>query len=140
MKTNFLQAELPLGPKKRVPHPLDLKTLYAKTTYKAALNYVVQCGNFEDYKEICDALDLDAGNWTRILKGDAALSPEREEILEKLCGNEGLMLWRAHKRGKGVYDLQEFKDKRIAELEAEVNKLRGEIETLVKYGVIQKSK
>jgi hypothetical protein len=140
IKTNVLQVELPLGPPRRVPHQLDLNILYSKTTFLGALQYVVQCGNFENDKQVRSQLGIDAGNWSRMMNGDASFPQDKEEELQSLCGNQGLVLWRAYRAGKGVYDLQEAKDKRISELEAENRLLKTEIDTLVKYGVIQKSK
>lgn len=132
MNTNNLyssQAELPLGggTARRRPIPLDIPTLLAKPTYIKALDYVIQCGNFDHDKEIYIPLGIDPGNWTRIRKGEAALSYERESQIEDLCGNIGLTIWRAFRRGKGLHDLQDAKDalieqqtKRIGELETEI--------------------
>jgi hypothetical protein len=140
MTTNNLQAELPLGPKKREPLPLDLQVLYSKTSFLGALKYVIQCGNFEYEKELYKDLNIDAGNWTRIMNGSASFPQDKEEQLQELCGNDGLVRWRAYRCGKGVYDLQKAKDKRIADLEAENIELRREIEVLQKYGVIGRAK
>lgn len=41
MTTKSLQAELPLGAKRRQPIPLDVPILIAKPTYLAALKYGV---------------------------------------------------------------------------------------------------
>lgn len=139
MTTNNLQAELPgIEAQRRVPIPLDLRTLYGKTTYHAALRYVVQCGNFEYDKELYRQLRIDAGNWTRIINGDAALPYEKERKLQELCGNNGLLLWRAYQEGKGVHDLEDAKDRIIREQREENEKLRSEVETL--YRVIDRGK
>lgn len=135
--TKDLQAEFPLGPRKRITRPLDLNVLYSKTTFAGALQYVVECGNFEKAKECYGELGIDAGNWTRMLDGEASFPQEKEERLHELCENQGLFLWRAFRYGKGVYDLQEAKDKEIADLKAENKKLKDEIETLIKYGVLK---
>lgn len=140
MRTNSLQAELPLGPKKREPVPLDLQVLYTKTTFLGALKYVIQCGNFEYEKELYKALGIDAGNWTRVMNGSASFPQEKEEVLQEICGNDGLVRWRAYRAGKGIYDLQEAKDKEIAALKTERDQLKAEIETLTKYGVIGRVK
>lgn len=134
------QFELAIGDKKRVPRPLDLDVLYSKTTFAGALQYVVECGNFEKAKQCFQPLGIDAGNWTRMMDGEASFPQEKEDQLHELCGNEGLLLWRAYRRGKGLYDLQEAKEKRIAELERERDQLRTELDTLIKYGVLARAK
>ncbi len=120
--------------------PLDEKTLFAKPTYKAAFLYVLSLANVQYDKEIYEELGIDAGNWTRVKNGTVPLSFEQERRLEQFCGNDGLTKWRAYRAGKGVYDLQEAKDKRISELEAENSRLQSELDTLIKYGVIGKAK
>jgi hypothetical protein len=129
-----------LGAQKRAPRPLDLQVLYSKTTFAGALQYVVECGNFEKAKECYQTLGIDAGNWSRMLDGEASFPQEKEDQLHELCGNQGLLLWRAHRAGKGVYDLQEAKDREIAALKAERDQLKADIETLRRYGVIQGAK
>lgn len=132
------QGELPLGEvKRRVPRPLDLSILYSRTTFHGALLYVIECGNFEKDKQLYQPLGIDAGNWTRIKQGEMSFPQEKEEALQALCGNDGLVLWRAHRAGKGVYDLQEAKDKRIAELEAKNAQLQSDLDTLKRYWQIQ---
>jgi len=60
--------------------------------------------------------------------------------LHELCGNEGLLLWRAYRRGKGLYDLQEAKDREISLLRSRVAQLENDLETLHRYGVIARTK
>lgn len=131
MTTKDLQAQKPLK-RKNKPLPLDLSTLYSKSTFLGALKYVIQCGNFEKEKEIYQdpSMDIDGGNWSRIMNGRASFPQDKEEQLQEMCGNQGLVLWRAHRAGKGVYDLQEAKEKRIAELEKENAQLKSDIETI----------
>lgn len=136
-KLQAVQGEL-FGSAKRTPLPLDVSTLQSKPTFLAALKYVIQCGNFAREKELFQELGIDKGNWSRMMSGDASFPQDKEELLQELCGNDGLVIWRAYRKGKGVYDLQEAKDKRIAQLEQDNAQLRAEIETLVKYGVIER--
>lgn len=137
MRTKDLQADLFADSARRQPLPLDQKTLLSKPTYSAAFMYVLSLGNFEYEKQVYEDLGIDAGNWTRLKQGKLNLSFEQEKKFEELCGNSGLTIWRAFRAGKGVYDLQEAKDKRIADLERENAELKRDIETLQKYGVIR---
>ncbi len=141
MTTKDLQAELPLVPSsKREPTPLHLPTLFAKQTFRGALEYVIQCGNFEYEKEVYQSLGIDAGNWTRIMNGSASFPQDKEDHLHVLCGNDGLLLWRARRKGFALVPLEDAKDKAIRELTEKNAELQKEIETLAKYGVIKVSK
>jgi hypothetical protein len=115
MDTNNLQAQLPLVPAKRRPIPLDEQTLHAKPTFLSALRYVIQCGNFEYEKELYQTLGIDAGNWSRIMNGSASFPQDKEDDLQQLCGNDGLVRWRANRGGYRLEPLQDAKDKEIAE-------------------------
>lgn len=134
MTTNNLQAELPgIGTGQRRPQPLDIQTLCNKRTFLAALKYVIQCGNFEYDKELYQPLGIDAGNWTRIMNGSASFPQDKEDQLQELCGNIGLTIWRAQRHGFKLEPLQDAKDKRIAELEAQNAELRREMEIVSKW-------
>lgn len=139
MTTNNLQAELPgMEGAQRRPQPLDIQTLCNKRTFLAALKYVIQCGNFDYDKQIYQPLGIDPGNWTRIMNGSASFPQDKEDELQELCGNIGLAIWRAYRKGFRLEPLQDSKDKLIAELQAKNAELLNEIQTLIKYGVIRK--
>lgn len=139
MATKELPTQLPLVPaSNRVPQPLHLPTLFSKTTFRGALEYVIQCGNFEYEKEVYQSLGIDAGNWTRIMNGSASFPQDKEEALHALCGNNGLLVWRAHRLGLGLVELEDGKDKQIRELREENSRLQNELDTLAKYGVIRR--
>lgn len=128
------QFELGLE-RRRIPRPLDLNVLFSKATFHGALMYVIECGNFEEDKEIYLPLGIDAGNWTRIKKGPRtpngmSFPQEKEEQLQELCGNKGLTLWRAHRDGMGTYDLMQSKDKIIESQAKQINQLESDIEAL----------
>lgn len=130
------QSEFSLAAPSRKPLMLDLQNLYAKPTFLAALKYVIQCGNFEYEKEVYQSLGIDAGNWTRIMNGSASFPQDKEEQLQELCGNHGLVIWRAFRIGKGLHDLEDAKDKEARLLREENELLKTEISTLIKYGVV----
>lgn len=129
------QHQLPLCAPQRRPIPIDMPTLLGKPTYEKALEYVVVCGNFGNESELHMQLGYNAGNWTRIRQGKFALPWKKERLLEELCGNKGLTIWRAFQWGLGVHELQDTKDKRIAQLEAALaqeQKDRATIEEFVR--------
>lgn len=134
MTTKNLQTELPLVPSSnRVPQPLHLPTLFSKQTFRGALEYVIQCGNFEYEKEIYQSLGIDAGNWTRIMNGSASFPQDKEDHLHALCGNNGLLLWRANKQGMGLVSLEDAKDKEIRMLREENTELKKELEIVGRW-------
>jgi hypothetical protein len=122
------QAEFPLGSPKRQTRPLDLNILYSKTTFAGALQYVYECGNFEVDKQCYDPLGIDSGNFSKMLSGKASFPQDKEEQFQDLCGNQGLVLWRAFRAGKGVYDLQGALEKENATLKLRVAELERDIE------------
>lgn len=140
MTTNNLQAELPGFSTKRIPQPLDERTLYAKKTFLGALKYVIQCGNFEYDKEVYQPLGIDAGNWTRIMNGSASFPQDKEEELQDLCGNNGLVLWRAFRRGFRCERILSDLERENTELKIQLADKERELETLAKYGVIQRAR
>lgn len=134
MATKDLPTQLPLVPAtNRVPQPLHLPTLYSKSTFRGALEYVIQCGNFEYEKEIYQSLGIDAGNWTRIMNGSASFPQDKEDALHALCGNNGLLVWRAYRTGMGLVELEDAKDKQIRQLREENTELKKELEIVGKW-------
>ena len=133
MNTNLLQTELPLVPPKRRPIPLDEQTLFAKPSFLAALRYVIQCGNFEYEKECYQALGIDAGNWSRIMNGSASFPQDKEDSLEELCGNIGLTLWRANRKGYKLIPLEDAKDKEIARQRARAEEAEMKYQAAIEF-------
>ncbi len=129
MNTKVLQAEL-FDEHRRIPIELDERVLFNKQTFLGALKYVIQCGNFELDKQIYQALGIDAGNWTRIMNGTASFPQDKEEPLQDLCGNHGLAMWRARRRGFGVIPLRSDLETRIQELESNVSEKEKIIQML----------
>lgn len=140
MNTNNFQAELPLGTKPKDRQPVDLDVVYRQPTFLAALKLCIHLGGFEYDKQIYQALGIDAGNWSRIMNGSASFPQDKEDELQDMCGNEVLVIWRAYRRGKGLIELRDAKDRRIAELERQLAERDSELNTLEKFGLIKRAK
>lgn len=117
------------------PQPITPEAIYKQPTATAAIKLSIQVSG-RDEKEIYMALDIDKGQWSRIISGNAHFPQDKYEQFMELVGNDVFLIWLAYRRGKGLHDLEDAKDKTIREVRAENADLRREIETLVKYGVL----
>lgn len=118
--------------------PVALETIYKQPSALKALQLSVQVSGLGE-KEIYLPLGIDKGQWSRILSGQAHFPINKYEQFMDLVGNEVLLIWLAYRRGKGLVDLEDAKDKTIRDQAAQISELNKEIETLVKYGVIKKT-
>lgn len=131
MRSNNLttvdQPELALARKADLMDvPLEL--VLKQPSLSGAVALCVQLSGLDD-KEIYLSLGIDAGHWTRIMKGDAHFPLNKLNDLCTMCGNESPLLWWAHSRGYGLVMLKSEAERRAemaaAELlmEREKNKL-----------------
>jgi len=114
--------ELPLArraEKTEVPITLVMR----QTTLAQAIALCVQVSGLED-KEVYLSLDIDAGHWTRIMRGDAHFPVNKLGDLMDLCGNEAPLIWLATRRGYGLVLLKTEAERRIEALEAALTKER----------------
>lgn len=111
---------------------LALDLVIKQRTLSGAIALCVQMSGLDD-KEVYMALEIDAGHWTRIMKGDAHFPVNKLSDLMDLCGNEAPLMWLSHHRGYGLVVLQSEAEKRAdaAELalrtEREKNRMLTEI-------------
>lgn len=76
---------------------LPMSQVTAQKTLISAVALCVQVSGLDD-KEIYLTLGIDAGHWSRIMKGDAHFPLNKLNDLMNLCGNEAPLLWLAHSR------------------------------------------
>lgn len=116
------QAGLALvRPQSPVDIPLDV--IERQRNFLAALTLCVQSSGLED-KEVYLQLGIDAGHWSRIMKGEAHFPVNRLNDLCDICGNEAPLIWWARSRGYGLVMLKTEAERRIEELEAQLSKER----------------
>lgn len=102
--------ELPLARKAdSVMVPLEL--VLKQPTFAAAISLCVQVSGLEE-KEVYLSLEIDAGHWTRIMKGDAHFPVNKLNALMDLCGNEAPLMWLANSRGYGLVVLKTEAERR----------------------------
>ncbi|MBC2768578.1 transcriptional regulator [Pusillimonas minor] len=114
--------ELALARKaEKVDVPMQL--IERQSTMAGAIALCVQVSGLED-KEVYLSLGIDAGHWSRIMKGDAHFPVNKLCDLMDLCGNEAPLKWLASHRGYGLVMLKTEAQRRIEELESQLNKER----------------
>lgn len=122
------QPQLPLcrrAEKTTVPVELVLK----QSTMAGAIALCVQLSGLEE-KEIYMVLGIDAGHWTRIMKGDAHFPVNKLNDLMDLCGNEAPIFWMAHSRGYGLVLLKSEAERRAEQAEARAKEAEDKLKFL----------
>lgn len=94
--------------------PIDL--VARKQTLLAAIVLCMQLSGLDD-KEVYLTMGIDAGHWSRIMKGDAHFPVDKIDGLMTLCGNEAPLQWLALRRGYQLVMLKSAAERRIDELE-----------------------
>lgn len=97
--------------------PVDL--IYKQPSFGKAIALCVQVSGLDD-KEVYLPLDIDAGHWSRIMKGDAHFPVNKLGDLMDICGNEAPLIWWAHSRGYGLIVLKSEAEKRADDLERQL--------------------
>jgi len=128
-----------LGMKTRRQQPITDELIRKQRSKLAAFRLAVQVSGLDE-KEIYLPLGVDKATWSKILSGLFNFPTNKEGQFYDLVGNEIPLTWAAYDRGYALVPLQDEKDRRIADLEQANAELKREIQTLVKYGVIQAAK
>ena len=105
----------------RKPRHIDVSAdlIERQASLLGAINLCIQLSGLDD-KELYMTLGIDAGHWSRIMKGDAHFPVNKLDELMTLCGNESPLRWMAHKRGYGLHLLKTEAERRIEELESQL--------------------
>lgn len=120
--------ELPLARKAdAVQVPLEL--VLKQPTFAAAIALCVQVSGLEE-KEVYLSLEIDAGHWTRIMKGDAHFPVNKLNNLMDLCCNEAPLMWLANSRGYGLVVLKTEAERRAEMAERALREERDKVRFL----------
>src|SRR5690348_17122971 len=113
------QLDLPLA---RRPERTDVEMVVVlkQPNKLAAINLCIQVSGLED-KEIYSSLGIDAGQWTRIKKGDAHFPDNKESDLMRLCGNAIPLIWAAAREGFLLIPMQTELEARLAEMQRQLD-------------------
>ncbi len=99
------QPELALS-RKADQMDVPLSLVVKQPSLSGSIALCVQVSGLDD-KEVYLTLGIDAGHWTRIMKGDAHFPVNKLNDLCNLCGNEAPLMWWADSRG---YELKPKED------------------------------
>ena len=120
------QCELPLARKpQQLTIPVDL--VNNQPSFSAAIALCIQASGLEE-KEVYIPLEIDAGHWTRIMKGDAHFPVNKLNALMDMCGNEAPLIWLAHSRGKGLVLLKSEAERRAEQAEHRAEEAEKKLE------------
>ena len=120
------QPELALA---RKPQPVTIQPeiVIRQPNLLAAIVLCIQASGLEE-KEVYLSLEIDAGHWTRIMKGDAHFPVNKLNQLMDLCGNEAPLIWLAHSRGKGLVLLKSEAERRAEQAEHRAEEAEKKLE------------
>lgn len=126
---NYSGQELPLA---RKADAVDVSPeLVAKQqTLSAAIALCIQLSGLEE-KEVYLSLEIDAGHWTRIMKGDAHFPVNKLNALMDLCANEAPLMWLARSRGYGLVLLKSEAERQRDEAESALQAERQKTQLLM---------
>ena len=125
--TGFAQPELPLARKPDATRVSD-DLIGRQKSLATAIALCIQLSGLDD-KEIYLTLGIDAGHWSRMMKGTAHFPVEHMPTLMRMCGNEAPLLFLVKEMGYDINSLRPLEsetekalrlaNERIAALEAE---------------------
>lgn len=102
---------------------IHMSLINQQKTLCGAVALCVQLSGLEE-KELYMSLGIDAGHWTRIMRGDAHFPLHKLCNLMDLCGNEVPLFWLANARGYGLVVLQTESERRLEEMGKELEEER----------------
>lgn len=120
------QPELALARKPdsvEVPMSLVVK----QPSFAGAIALCVQLSGLEE-KEVYLSLEIDAGHWTRIMKGDAHFPVNKLNTLMDLCGNEAPLMWLSNSRGYALVLLKSEAERRAEQAERRADEAEKKLE------------
>jgi len=107
--------------RKTTPIDVSMELVKRQKNFIGAIALCTQLSGLDD-KEIYMTLGVDAGHWSRIVKGDAHFPVNKIDELMTLCGNEAPLKWLAYKRGYSLQMLKTEAERRIEDLEFQLQK------------------
>lgn len=104
---------------------VDCDLIERLPNFTSALKLCKELSGHANDKPIYMGIEVDAGQWSRIMNGQAHFPHEKlKKYMLEVCGNIAPLLWLAHACGM---DPRSIKRKQTA-LEAENERLRAELE------------
>ncbi len=131
MKTKSLpQLELPIARRPGAPrhsgHDVSDEVIETLQSMGAAIQLAQTVAGLND-QQICAAIQIDPGQWTRIKGGTAHFPHDKFDLFMDACGNEIPLRYLAAKRGKDVKPRLSALEEEVLGLRIENAELRREI-------------
>lgn len=98
----------------------------------AAIKLAQEVAGLDD-KQICVALQVDPGQWSRVKSGQANFPTDKYELFMDACGNEIPLRWLVMRRGKVMHRLLSAVEEELAATKAELAGARRDIETIQRF-------
>jgi hypothetical protein len=114
---------------KQPMHDIDLALVRRQHSMLAAVKLCISMAGLEADKEVYMPLGIDAGHWTRIMRGEAHFPIDRLPDLMDLCGNEAPLIWLLDNRGYDVHSLRRKEtevERKLREAEEQIERMRRE--------------
>lgn len=108
-----------------------IEVVHMQKTAEAALSLAIATSGLDD-KEIYIALEIDAGHWSRMKKGEAGFPTNKLHDFCRLVGNTIYPEWIAYQVGCQLVMIQSEAERRAESAERERDEARSEAEMLKK--------
>lgn len=119
--SNLQQREMPFLAAVQGPKEVPFEFIKVCKCELEALNLCMNLSSLSD-ETIRDSLVIDKGHFSRIRKGRGNFPPNKRIALMNLCGNLAPIQYEAWRVGRDL--VERAKDTRIAELQAEIERLK----------------
>lgn len=108
----------------RAAQAVDPAIVLAQPTMLGAIKLCISLAGFQADKQVYGVLNIDAGHWSRVMRGEAHFPVDKLTELMDLCGNEAPLIWLTHSRG---YDAASLR-KRETETERTLREVRESLD------------
>lgn len=125
---------LPLfaSPARKQRFEASRELVIAQPTLLHALKLAMEVGGCDD-KQMAIDLEIDPGQWSRIMGGTAFYPTNKYLQFMQLCGNDIPLVWLAYQRGYELKPLRSDLQRQLEELSAENSELRKRIDTITDF-------
>ena len=117
------QREMPvLGDVKTIRKDVPKHLIEACTCKQQAIQLCVQWSGIQ-HGALAEILEIDKGNFSRMMTGSAQFPHNKENLLQDVCGNEAVLEWANYSRNKKAIEIDN--SEKIAALEAQIQQMRA---------------
>jgi hypothetical protein len=131
------ENQLPLIPSasRKNSAPPDVDYLKTLPSFRRVVRYSISLADLEP-KQVYEPMDMDKAIWSRIENGGMSFPADDILKLRSITGNCAPLLWLNHQEGIDIRNLprlRDDKDRRIAELEAQLAQERHNAQVIAQF-------